>query len=352
LLYASTFTGSKCSWSSLPQDVANLKHAENFGKWAYATPIVTILLTIFVLSGAFFMHDANKTNVSGSAVARKWTDTQVTIEWKYHRDNLRTSWKQWFEYPIKKLEVLDFYAIERVAMDRSMICYLPIDVQNRIRAMEKSLLSFLNTYAENGVNKDPNALSKDMQILIKELSAADPVTNKDDTVDLTRLEAIVKSDYGEMKKMYAEAVEFFIYYKSNIPMPPPQPEPVPDKKLHELQQAKWRGAVATYKKTKLQAEEKIVDYAAKKKDLLDVLEALKKRTKTLEKAPKKDLKLKTALSLIVTEFAEYIGQIEFPDRRKGSNIITSCGPKTFLRKCLLACSLAQLGLAWLWFDLV
>ena len=295
-----------CSWPLLAELSSDLKSAINYGKWAYATPIITCILTIFVLSGAFILHDANKKNVSGSAVARKWTDVQLKIKWKKPLDAIKAEKdKEGVSYywPFEKFTVTDFYAIERVSMDETMILYLPVELQNHIRKTERLIVAHCNEFG---------------------IDASKPSA---ELVELAK-----SRTFSELEQMYAELDKFLIHYSTNPPSPPPPPPNTEDKKA----MAAHAKIMRKFKNQKQGVDSAIKQFVDLRNDLDAVKTAMTARMATLDKASNEgkaltDATLKAGLQLIVAEFKNYLEQFKNPNRNRGRNIFLSIGPQTLLR---------------------
>lgn len=291
LLYRdSGYSGQKCTWGSIATKSDSLRKAESYGKWAYATPIITAFVSIFILCGAFLMSDANKKGGSTSQVSRKWTDTQVTVTWQRNAGKCTLPWT------IKEYKVVDFYAVERVGMDRNMILYLPIALQNHIKKTENLIFKFLKSW---GDAPPPNELA-----------------------------TALTTPYRAMADMEAELKTFTQYYQQNTPQPPQLPEDADEKaKLaHKSQLAK-------YEKEKKAVVEAVNEYERLDKDLVRVREAMEERIKKLNQVRKgsTDAHMLAGVADILKDFDEYVIQLINPDRKKGSNIFASVGPMTLLR---------------------
>ena len=288
----SGYSGQKCTWGSIATKSDSLRKAESYGKWAYATPIITAFVSIFVLCGAFLMSDANKkSGGSTSQVSRKWTDTQVTVTWQRNTGKCTLPWT------IKEYKVVDFYAVERVGMDRNMILYLPIALQNHIKKTERLIFKFLKDW---GDAPPPNELA-----------------------------TALSTPYQAMADMEAELKTFTQYYEQNTPPPPP---PLPES-ADEKEKLAHKSKVAKYNKEKKAVVEAVREYESLDKDLVRVREAMEERIKKLNQVKKgsTDAHLLAGVADILKDFDEYVLQLINPDRKKGSNIFASVGPMTLLR---------------------
>jgi hypothetical protein len=320
LLYASAAAPEGrqlCAWPQLAFMSDALKSSVTYGTWAYSTPIITCILTIFVLSGAFILHDANKKSPTGGTVARKWTDTQMIVRWKRREQLKMTGGSKGnpFYWLFESVDSIDMYAAERTDMDRSMILYLPVELQNHIRKTEKLILDHFSDFSI----KDEGSASR----------TKEPPAEMADRVK-TRL-------YCALEKMCEELGEAKAFYEENQPPPPPEPVPVQgQEQQNKKAQAAHKALLRRYNGQKQGIAKALEMFAQLKDDLDKVQEALRGRKLALEEAKKGeaarvDSKLMAGLDVIVGEFSEFLAQIVNPDRNKGRNLFLSLGPQTLLR---------------------